>query len=125
MHNSALQPEKKAIYEPAKMQPRPVAPLAAKPKKVVTDEAKSEMKTARMLTKYPKEANKSAKPLNGGPARLVKVIDEAKKTRDVKVENKAKQANGTPTTPPVVAPVTNPPQPTMPTAPLGPVTPDA
>ena len=31
-------------------------------------------------------ANKSAKPLNGGPARLCKVIDEAKKTRDVKAE---------------------------------------
>ena len=68
------------------MQPRPHAPLAAKPKKVVTDEAKSAMKTARMLTKYPEQPNKSAKPLNGGPARLCKVIDEAKKTRDVKAE---------------------------------------
>ena len=97
--------------------------MAAKPKKVITDEAKNALKVARMLLKYPSTKPASCKPLIAGPERLTKVLDAAKKTRDAQAVEKAKNAQPAkaPTTSPVTAPVTSPVKPpTMPTPPSGP-----
>lgn len=60
LHADGKKETKVAANEPAKAKH---APLAQKPKKVVTEEAVEAVKVARMLVKNPPNASAAAKPL--------------------------------------------------------------